>query len=63
LFKIQNNIALNGGFIQLGENEKEAGEKTIFAPLPAGKTGQVGAGGEEDDTEQADLPERGLDVF
>ena len=31
--------------------------------LPDGKTGQEGAGGEEDDTEQADLPERGLDVF
>ena len=31
--------------------------------FPDGKTGQEGAGGEEDDTEQADLPERGLDVF
>lgn len=31
-------IGRNGGFIQLGENEKEAGEKPIFAPLPAGKT-------------------------
>ena len=31
--------------------------------LPDGENGQEGAGGEEDDTEQADLPERGLDVF
>ena len=31
-------IGRNGGFIQLGENEKEAGEKPRFAPLPAGKT-------------------------
>ena len=31
-------IGRNGGFIQLGDNEKEAGEKPIFAPLPAGKT-------------------------
>ena len=27
-------IGKNGGFIQLGENEKEAGEKPRFAPLP-----------------------------
>ena len=31
-------IGRNGGFIQLGENEKETGEKPSFAPLPAGKT-------------------------
>lgn len=36
--KIYAKIGRNGGFIQLGENEKEAGEKPIFAPLPAGKT-------------------------
>jgi DNA topoisomerase-1 len=29
-------IGKNGGFIQLGENEKESGEKPRFAPLPAG---------------------------
>ena len=29
-------IGKNGGFIQLGENEKEAGEKPHFAPLPKG---------------------------
>lgn len=36
--KVYAKIGRNGGFIQLGENEKEAGEKPIFAPLPAGKT-------------------------
>ena len=29
-------IGKNGGFIQLGENEKESGEKPRFAPLPKG---------------------------
>lgn len=28
----------NGGFIQLGDNEKSSGEKPRFAPLPKGKT-------------------------
>ena len=36
--KVYAKIGRNGGFIQLGENEKEAGEKPIFVPLPAGKT-------------------------
>ena len=36
--KVYAKIGRNGGFIQLGDNEKEAGEKPIFAPLPAGKT-------------------------
>ena len=36
--KIYAKIGRNGGFIQLGENEKESGEKPRFAPLPAGKT-------------------------
>ena len=31
-------IGKNGGFIQLGDNEKESGEKPRFAPLPEGKT-------------------------
>ena len=31
-------IGRNGGFIQLGKNEKESGEKPRFAPLPKGKT-------------------------
>ncbi len=31
-------IGKNGGFIQLGENEKVSGEKPRFAPLPDGKT-------------------------
>lgn len=31
-------IGKNGGFIQLGENEKESGEKPRFAPLPKGET-------------------------
>ena len=35
--KIYAKIGRNGGFIQLGENEKEAGEKPRFAPLPRGK--------------------------
>ena len=30
-------IGKNGGFIQLGENEKESGEKPRFAPLPDGE--------------------------
>ena len=29
-------VGKNGGFIQLGENEKETGEKPRFAPLPKG---------------------------
>lgn len=31
-------IGKNGGFIQLGDNEKEAGEKPTFAPLPKRKS-------------------------
>ncbi len=31
-------VGKNGGFIQLGENEKESGEKPRFAPLPKGAT-------------------------
>lgn len=31
-------VGKRGGFIQLGENEKETGEKPIFAPLPARKS-------------------------
>lgn len=31
-------IGKNGGFIQLGDNEKETGEKPRFAPLPKRKT-------------------------
>lgn len=31
-------IGKNGGFIQLGLNEKESGKKPRFAPLPKGKT-------------------------
>lgn len=36
--KIYAKIGKNGGFIQLGENEKESGEKPRFAPLPKGTT-------------------------
>ncbi|MBQ3430997.1 type I DNA topoisomerase [Candidatus Saccharibacteria bacterium] len=36
--KVYAKIGKNGGFIQLGENEKESGEKPRFAPLPKGKT-------------------------
>lgn len=31
-------VGRNGGFIQLGDNEKTSGEKPRFAPLPKGKT-------------------------
>ncbi|MBQ6409925.1 type I DNA topoisomerase [Candidatus Saccharibacteria bacterium] len=31
-------VGKNGGFIQLGDNEKESGEKPRFAPLPKRKT-------------------------
>lgn len=31
-------IGKNGGFIQVGDNEKTTGRKPRFAPLPAGKT-------------------------
>lgn len=31
-------VGRNGGFIQLGDNEKTTGEKPRFAPLPRGKT-------------------------
>lgn len=31
-------IGKNGGFIQLGDNEKESGEKPVFAPLPKRKS-------------------------
>ncbi|MBQ3464477.1 type I DNA topoisomerase [Candidatus Saccharibacteria bacterium] len=36
--KIYAKIGKNGGFIQLGDNEKDSGEKPTFAPLPKGKT-------------------------
>ena len=36
--KVYAKIGKNGGFIQLGENEKETGEKPRFAPLPARAT-------------------------
>lgn len=48
-------IGKNGGFIQLGENEKEAGEKPRFAPLPANKT--VKTVTLEEALEQLALPE------
>ena len=35
--KVYAKIGKNGGFIQLGENEKDSGEKPRFAPLPQGK--------------------------
>lgn len=36
--KVYAKIGRNGGFIQLGENEKDSGEKPLFAPLPPDKT-------------------------
>ena len=47
-------IGKNGGFIQLGENEKESGEKPRFAPLPSRKT--VKTVTLEQALEQLDLP-------
>lgn len=35
--KVYAKIGKNGGFIQLGDNEKDSGEKPRFAPLPQGK--------------------------
>lgn len=52
--KIYAKIGKNGGFIQLGENEKESGEKPRFAPLPAGKT--VKSVNLEQALKQLDLP-------
>ncbi|MBR2695474.1 type I DNA topoisomerase [Candidatus Saccharibacteria bacterium] len=48
-------IGKNGGFIQLGENEKDCGEKPRFAPLPRGKT--VKTVTFEDALKQLALPE------
>jgi len=36
--KIYAKVGKNGGFIQLGDNEKDSGEKPRFVPLPKGKT-------------------------
>lgn len=36
--KIYAKVGRNGGFIQLGDNEKESGEKPRFAPLPKNAT-------------------------
>ena len=48
-------IGKNGGFIQLGLNEKDCGEKPRFAPLPKGKT--VKTVTLEDAIKQLELPE------
>ena len=48
-------IGRHGGFIQLGGNEKEAGEKPVFAPLPKGKN--VKTVTLEDALKQLDLPQ------
>ena len=34
-------VGKNGGFIQLGDNEKNAGEKPVFAPLPKRKSAKT----------------------
>ncbi|MBR3320321.1 type I DNA topoisomerase [Candidatus Saccharibacteria bacterium] len=47
-------IGKNGGFIQLGLNEKEGGEKPRFVPLPKGKT--VKTVTLEDALKQLELP-------
>lgn len=47
-------IGKNGGFIQLGLNEKDCGEKPRFAPLPKGKT--VKTVTLEDALKQLELP-------
>ena len=48
-------IGRTGGFLQLGENEKETGEKPRFAPLPEGKT--VKTVTYEEALKQLELPE------
>jgi len=48
-------VGKNGGFIQLGENEKESGEKPRFAPLPKRKS--VKTVTLEQALEQLDLPQ------
>ena len=47
-------VGKNGGFIQLGDNEKESGEKPQFAPLPKRKS--VKTVTLEQALEQLDLP-------
>lgn len=47
-------VGKNGGFIQLGDNEKEAGEKPRFAPLPKRKS--VKTVSLEQALKQLDLP-------
>lgn len=47
-------IGKNGGFIQLGENEKDCGEKPRFVPLPKGRT--VKTVTLEDAIKQLELP-------
>lgn len=47
-------IGKNGGFIQVGDNEKTSGEKPRFAPLPQGKT--VKTVTLEDALKQLELP-------
>ena len=34
-------VGKNGGFIQLGDNEKESGKKPVFAPLPKRKSAKT----------------------
>ena len=48
-------VGKNGGFIQLGENEKESGEKPRFAPLPKRKS--VKTVTLEQALQQLDLPQ------
>ncbi|MBR6168964.1 type I DNA topoisomerase [Candidatus Saccharibacteria bacterium] len=48
-------VGKNGGFIQLGENEKETGEKPRFAPLPKRKS--VKTVTLEQALQQLDLPQ------
>lgn len=52
--KIYAKIGKNGGFIQLGENEKDSGEKPRFVPLPKGYT--VKTVSLEQALKQLDLP-------
>lgn len=52
--KIYAKIGKNGGFIQLGENEKDSGEKPRFVPLPKGHT--VKTVSLEQALKQLDLP-------
>jgi len=48
-------VSRNGAFLQIGDNEKETGEKPIFVPLPKGKNTKTVT--YEDALKQLELPQ------